>query len=103
MLYVFRVLLTGIHLMRTGHVEANLVSLNQEFQLPYIAELVERKTTGPEGGLLADAETGYLEAEYLRLLAELDAARDASTLPEVPTSRPALNALLIRVRGSYAI
>jgi hypothetical protein len=30
------VLLTGIHLMRTGRIEANLLALNQEFRLPYI-------------------------------------------------------------------
>lgn len=29
LLYVYRVLLTGIHLMRTGEVEANLVTLNE--------------------------------------------------------------------------
>src|SRR5262245_16166203 len=46
LLYVYRVLLTGIHLMRTGIIEANLVALNQEFRLSYIAELIERKTKG---------------------------------------------------------
>src|SRR5258705_2818280 len=30
LLYVYRVLLTGIYLMRTGQIEANLVTLNQE-------------------------------------------------------------------------
>ncbi len=34
LLYVFRVLLTGIHLMRSGVVEANLVTLNESFKLP---------------------------------------------------------------------
>jgi predicted nucleotidyltransferase len=33
LLYVYRVLLTGIHLMRTGELEANLVNLNQIFAL----------------------------------------------------------------------
>src|SRR6266436_1569024 len=33
LLYVYRVLLTGIHLMRTGNVEANLLTLNQTFRL----------------------------------------------------------------------
>ena len=33
LLYVYRVLLTGIHLMRTGEVEANLVRLNEEARL----------------------------------------------------------------------
>src|SRR3954471_23475662 len=43
LLYVYRVLLTGIHLMRTGAVEANLLTLNETFKLPYIDELVARK------------------------------------------------------------
>ena len=38
LLYVYRVLLTGIHLMRTGCVEANLAFLNEEFRLPYILD-----------------------------------------------------------------
>src|SRR5258708_7343906 len=33
LLYVYRVLLTGIHLMRTGEVEANLVTLNEILSL----------------------------------------------------------------------
>ena len=44
LLYVFRVLLTGLHLMRTGEVEANLVTLNEIFRLAYIPELVARKS-----------------------------------------------------------
>ena len=43
LLYVFRVLLTGIHLMRTGQVEANLLRLNKSAGLSYIDELVDRK------------------------------------------------------------
>src|SRR5258706_2911364 len=48
LLYVYRVLLTGIHLTRTGEVEANLVTLNERFRLPFIADLVARKLAGPE-------------------------------------------------------
>ena len=47
LLYVYRVLLTGIHLMRTGVIEANLVKLNESFQLPYIPDLVTRKLSRP--------------------------------------------------------
>lgn len=43
LLYVYRVLLTGIHLMRTGEVEANLLQLNETFGLPYIPDLVAQK------------------------------------------------------------
>lgn len=48
LLYVYRVLLTGIHLMRTGEVEANLPRLNEEAKLAYIDDLVARKLAGPE-------------------------------------------------------
>ena len=99
MLYVYRVLLTGIHLMRTGEVEANLVKLNEEFRLPYMADLVARKQSG-ENTSLADADVAFHQRKYERLRAELQAAHDASRLPELPSeqTRAALNDLLLRVR-----
>jgi uncharacterized protein len=100
LLYVYRVLLTGIHLMRTGEIEANLVTLNEEFRLPYIADLVARKLAGPEKSTLDDADIAFHESEYQRLRGELQAAHDASRLPELPSeeTRAALNDLLIRIR-----
>jgi uncharacterized protein len=100
LLYVYRVLLTGIHLMRTGEVQANLVTLNEEFRLPYIADLVARKLAGPEKSELENADIAFHESEYQRLRGELQAAHDASQLPELPSeeTRAALNDLLVRVR-----
>lgn len=98
LLYVYRVLLTGIHLMRTGSIEANLVKLNQEFKLPYIPELVERKLTAGERQRLNVADITFHQSEYERLRAELDEASSRSKLPEEPTARPALNDLLKRLR-----
>ena len=43
LLYVYRVLLTGIRLMRTGRIEANIAALNEDFRLPYLGDLVCRK------------------------------------------------------------
>src|SRR6185295_14518885 len=83
LLYVYRVLLTGIHLMRSGEVEANIVKLNQQFRLPYIADLVARKLAGPEDlavGQLLDSEIAFHESEYQRLRGELQAAHDSSQL-----------------------
>ena len=99
LLYVYRVLLTGIHLMRTGEVEANLITLNNEFRLPYIGDLVARKQSG-ENTSLADADVAFQQREYERLRAELQAAHDASRLPELTSglTRAALNDLLLRVR-----
>ena len=100
LLYVYRVLLTGIWLMRTGVIEANLVTLNETFKLPYIDELIARKLAGPEQSTLEDADMALHEREYERLRAELQAAHDASSLREVPdeSARAALNDLLVRVR-----
>ncbi len=100
LLYVYRVLLTGIHLMRTGEVEANLVILNEGFRLPYIADLVARKLAGPEQSVLNDADIEFHKSEYQRLRAEMQAAHEASKLPELPSeaTRAALNDLLVRAR-----
>lgn len=99
LLYVYRVLLTGIHLMRTGVVNANLVELNEEARLPYIADLIARKQSG-ENTTLEDADVAFHQREYERLRVELQAAHDASQLPEVPgeETRQALNDLLVRIR-----
>lgn len=96
--YVYRALLTGIHLMRTGVVEANLVRLNEEYRLPYIPELLARKTAGTEQGVLAEADLAFHEGEYRRLVARLEQERDRSTLPETGAGMPALSDLLVRLR-----
>ena len=98
LLYTYRVLLTGIHLMRTGRVEANLVRLNQEARLGHVDDLVARKLAGPEQSALDDEDVTFHRSEYERLRAELEAAYRASTLPEGPSARPALNDLLVRLR-----
>lgn len=98
-LYVYRVLLTGIHLMRTGAVEANLLLLNEEFGLRQIPGLVERKIVGSEAELLSSSELASHEREYHRLRDVLEEAAAASRLPDQPHGRDALNALLLHVRG----
>jgi predicted nucleotidyltransferase len=98
LLYVYRVLLTGIHLVRTGEVEANLLKLNESFKLSYIPELLQRKVEGQEKGALPDADLDLHRGEYERLTKELEEARDASTLPEKPRAREQMNDLLIGLR-----
>jgi predicted nucleotidyltransferase len=98
LLYVYRVLLTGIHLMRAGEVQANLVRLNEVFRLPYIPELIDRKVGGPEKGQLVRADLGFHEREYERLRGVLEEAFNESSLPDVPRGAAALNHLLIRIR-----
>ncbi|MFK7817574.1 MAG: nucleotidyltransferase domain-containing protein [Planctomycetaceae bacterium] len=98
LLYTFRVLLTGIHLMRTGEIQANIITLNESHKLSYIEELVEKKTSGPEKGTLDDSDTAFYTNEYRRLVQALETEHDKSDLPELPTGKAALNDLLVRIR-----
>lgn len=98
LLYVLRTLLTGIHLMRTGEVEANLNHLNETFGLPYVPDLIEQKTLGREGETLVSDDLAFYEAEYQRLTVELETARDKSSLPDKANCKSALNTLLLEIR-----
>lgn len=98
LLYLYRVLLTGIHLITTGEVEANLVRLNERFRLSYIPELIERKITGAEKSLLENADVRFHLSECDRLRADLERAQAESSLPETPRGAKALHDLLVRLR-----
>lgn len=98
LLYVYRVLLTGIHLMRSGEIEANLINLNEAAKLPSIPDLMARKMGGPEKGTLNQADLLFHQQEYERLTAQLHESFEQSRLPEVPTAARALNDLLVRIR-----
>src|SRR5215208_3262251 len=78
LLYVFRVLLTGIRLMRTGEIEANLRLLNEEARLTHVDDLIARKLSGPEQSTLDDEDVAFHRREYERLRSELEAASRAS-------------------------
>ena len=99
LLYVYRVLLTGIRLMRTGDLNANLLECNADMRLPYIDELVARKREGTEKAGLGEADYAFHQGEFQRLLAEMEAAAATSPLPAEATGREALNDLLLRLRG----
>lgn len=103
LLYVYRVLLTGIHLMRTGRVEANVVTLNEEFRLPYLGDLVNRKVTGKEKSTLEVPELQFHRSEYDRLVLLLESEAKRSTLPHEPTCRSALDDLLVRIRLNHLV
>jgi predicted nucleotidyltransferase len=98
LLYVFRVLQTGIHLMETGEVEANLLILNQHRPLRYVPELVARKLAGPEQSTLEDTDLEFYRSEYERLRGVLQEVHEKSRLSESPTAKPALHDLLLRLR-----
>ncbi|MFI7545404.1 DNA polymerase beta superfamily protein [Actinoplanes sp. NPDC049599] len=98
-LYTLRVLLTGLHLMRTGLLETDLGVLGAG--LPYVPELIGRKREA-EHGPFPSAIRADLARDVPRLRAELEAARDASALPEQADrgAVEALHQLVVRTRLS---
>jgi hypothetical protein len=89
------VLLTGIHLLQTGEVQANLPILNAVFRLPYIDDLIAAKTTERTG--LAELDWPFHDSELRRLEGQLDTAFAASKLGENRDFKGA-NDLLVDLR-----
>ena len=98
LLYVYRVLLMGIHLMRTGEIEANLLKLNETAKLSYLDDLIAQKQTGLEKGALDTVDLDFHRKQYEQLTSELETAHDECKLPDQPSARLALNDLLVRLR-----
>ena len=100
LLYLYRVLLTGIYLMQTGKIEANLINLNREFNLPYLSDLIALKVSGTEKEKIKGIDLEFHRQEYERLREKLALSAQNSHLPDLPTVKDALNNLLVKIRLS---
>ncbi|MBU2665576.1 nucleotidyltransferase domain-containing protein [Actinoplanes bogorensis] len=100
-LYWLRVLLTGIHLMRTGSLETDLGLLGSS--LPYVRSLIDLKRSAEKGPFPSDLET-QLRSDAAALRIELESARDSSALPAHPPAEAveALHDLVVRTRLATA-
>ncbi|MFV8183126.1 DNA polymerase beta superfamily protein [Streptomyces sp. AF1B] len=97
LLYTFRVLLTGIHLMRSGQVQAHLPTLLGEMEAPaYLADLIAAKAEQEHGE--ADVDHARVQADVERLHVVLDEAQTASALPDAPAVHDAMHDLVVRIR-----
>jgi predicted nucleotidyltransferase len=97
LLYVLRTAITGTHLLRSGELETDLTRLMDDYDLADARALVLAKLAGERTA----ADAGILDAWRARLakvLADLDAARATSVLPEEPPNAAALEAWLVEVR-----
>lgn len=101
LLYVYRVLLTGIHLMRAGVLEANLAKLiaaDPAGDRFHLAPLIDAKRGGAEQSRLeADAVERH-RANVELLHEELAAAQDATALPETPRCTEQVEEWVVRWR-----
>jgi predicted nucleotidyltransferase len=98
-LYAYRVLLTGIHLLRTGEVEPNLPRLAHEYQRPFLTDLIAQKRE--EKGPAPHLDWSSHEAQLTELEGLLDKVYQESTLPD-ERDRRAVNEFLIRSRSGEA-
>ena len=98
LLYAYRVLLSGIHLMQTGEVVANIQVLNDRFRFTEIDGLVARKRAGAEKMGLDERDLDHHGGLLDRLEAKLQEAHDTSQLPDEPTSAVALQDFVVRLR-----
>ncbi len=97
LLYVLRTTATGIHLLETGELEADLGRLMHRYDLAAAEELIERKRSGERVAIdptLLDTWRPRVDA----LFARLDRARDASLLPEEPKNVDEVREWLVATR-----
>ncbi|GGV12183.1 nucleotidyltransferase [Streptomyces litmocidini] len=102
LLYAYRALLTGIHLMRSGEVQAHLPTLVGEVaEAPArLPELVAAKAAAEHGRAEVDLEAVRGETEALHGL--LDEGQEASELPDTTGAHDALHDLVVRARLELA-
>ncbi|MCI3275530.1 DNA polymerase beta superfamily protein [Streptomyces cylindrosporus] len=98
LLYTFRALLTGVHLMRSGEVQAHLPTLLGEIEEApaYLPELIAVKAEREHGD--ADVDHARVRGDVERLHGVLDEAQAASALPDAPTVHDALHDFVVRIR-----
>ena len=95
LLYAYRVLLTGIHLMNHGQVETDIRKLYADHSLDFIPDLIAQKVE--EKIALPNLDWDYHRQQLIDLEAKMEAAFEASSLPE-HRDEQAVNDFLLRLR-----
>jgi uncharacterized protein len=94
LLYAYRVSLTGIHLLRTGEVNADLSVLAPVYGLDHLLDLIAAKSSEHIAVPLAVEEHDHT---LVRLQQDLQDAFAASPLPDTPTNYAALDDFVLRL------
>ncbi|WP_439663232.1 nucleotidyltransferase domain-containing protein [Lentzea sp. HUAS TT2] len=102
LLYTFRALLTGVHLLRTGEVNAHLPTLLEKLDGPdYLAGLIEAKILGEHRALAGVSERPAperLEADLVHWQEQLRLAREGSSLPLEPPAFEEVHEFVVAAR-----
>jgi len=98
LLYCYRVYLTGIHVLQTGRIEANLATLARAHGSDAVTQLIERKRGGTEVGHLAAGEVEGARGNLDALEQRLHDEHARSGLPDEVQSLAALDDFVARAR-----
>lgn len=98
LLYAYRVVLTGIKVLHSGQIEANLKLLAEEYSTPRVRELIARKHQGGEHLALRGGEADTHGKALDQLEQALDTAHEDCTLPGEPTTFEELSEFVYRAR-----
>jgi Predicted nucleotidyltransferase len=85
-LYVFRALFAGIHALKTGTIEPNIIKLNDIFDTQIVDKLIEDKLDGLENDIAKDKYgEGEIDGLVNAWIHEIDLRYADSKLQPVPT------------------
>ena len=102
-LYAYRVLLSGIHVLKTAQIEAHLPTLLETYSHPSVQDLLEMKRQGHEKGQLDDELVRLHLAALAELEIALNQAFQESTLPEQVANWDALSDYVVRARKALGV
>lgn len=98
LLYAYRVALTGVHLLRTGEVVADLRENAPRYGFPEALDLIAFKVEAKEKAVVSAADDSRHRANWPKLDALLYEAKQASPLPEEAGNAAECSAWLVDVR-----
>lgn len=102
-LYAYRVLLTGIHVLSSSRIEANLKKLLAEYPQSGVQELIDMKVEGGEKDVLEPSLLATHQAALEKLEEGLDQAYQESKLPAEVGNREALSNFVIKARKTLGV
>lgn len=99
----YRVLLTGIHLLRSAEILSHLPTLLEAYPLPKVNELITLKADNAENSGLNEALVSDHHLALEKLEERLNSAFESSRLPEKIEHHHSLSDYVVRVRKTLGV
>lgn len=103
LLYSVRVALTGIHLLKTGEIQAHLPTLADQYGFPEAHDVIALKREGHESTPLTPSAAAPLRRRWPELEQALSEAQEATTLPASAEGRDEVEDWLVALRRAELV